>query len=109
MLCTVLEVNQRNMLVAFTDADNVPQRTYLPAQQGVLAGATIELEDPAQGVPYGNLQLNDILIRRQDLERALHQAGIWRKEDISRQPNLYVTTVVALAGLSLSNVLNREE
>lgn len=106
MLCKVLVINGSNMLVEYVDADNVPQRVYLPAVPD--AGKEIEIADPAQGVPYGNLAVSDITIRATDLTRALRQAGLWQRDDIARHPQLYVQTVVALAGLSLSSILQKE-
>lgn len=96
----VVERASNVVLVEYTDEAGLLQRTWLPKDGDIHA--------PELGIPYAEpLFTEQVVIQPDQLNQSLRERGLWTVQDIARRPALAIDAMVAVAGLSLSQLYRK--
>jgi hypothetical protein len=99
-------------LVEFTDPEGNPVRKSVPTESVIPYGddtrAKISLSDFELGISYGipfEYRLREHTVTPMDVANALHRNGIWISEDILRNQQAVISSLMSAFGISLSDLL----
>ncbi len=101
----IVSKNSGALLVQYYDKVHGVQRVTVPPE--VIKDGKAPLEELEAGIPYG-INWDGVKIKAfsiEDVVRALHDEGIWTKEDLAQRRAVVYAAINRVAGTILSDLL----